>query len=249
MAGIMGEHPHLGKGNFPIAASYHVGYFPHMEKQHLDAFVRGLKIAMDADGWKMKPLSLAAGMGESGVRDLFRNDSSPKVVNAYALASVLGRSIDELVRIGEAGSMDVIPARAVIAVAGQVGAGAKVELVDAYEKGDGIYHVACPPQISPKGIVAVEVVGDSMMPAYQPGSILFYSRDALGVPTEAIGKVCVCEDEDGKVWVKQVKVGREDGKFSLLSINPETENMHGVRLKWAAPVRLSLPPEFVQRVD
>lgn len=52
------------------------------------------------------------------------------------------------------------------------------------------------------------------------------SARGLGVPTEAIGKVCVCEDEDGKAWVKQVKVGREDGTFSLLSINPETENMH-----------------------
>lgn len=135
-----------------------------------------------------------------------------------------------------------------IAVAGRVGAGAQVDLVDAFEKGDGLYHVACPAEISPRGVVAVEVEGDSMTPIYQPGEILFYSRDALGVPTEAIGRICVCEDDAGKAWVKVVRVGREEGTFSLISLNPEAENMHGVMLKWAAPVKFNLPPEYVQRV-
>jgi len=135
-----------------------------------------------------------------------------------------------------------------VAVAGKVGAGAKVDLVDAYSKGDGLYHVACPPQISPHGIVAVEVEGTSMAPTYEPGSVLFYRRDTIGVPTEAIGRICVCEDEAGMAWVKQVKIGAEEGTFSLISLNPEAENMHGVRLTWAAPVRLALPPEFVQKI-
>lgn len=135
-----------------------------------------------------------------------------------------------------------------IAVAGKVGAGAKVDLVDAYSKGDGLYHVACPPQISPHGIVAVEVEGTSMAPTYEPGAVLFYSRDTMGVPTEAIGRICVCEDDTGKAWVKQIKIGSEEGTFSLISVNPEADNMHGIRLRWAAPVRLHLPKEFVTKV-
>lgn len=249
MSRIMGEYPHISKGNFPIAKSFQMGQFPHMAKDNLDAFVRGLKIIIDAEKRKMKPLSIAAGMGESGIRDLFRYESSPKINNAISIAQQVGRSVDEIINIGMTGAIGVVRAVAAVAVAGRVGAGAHVDLIDAYEKGDGLYHVVCPPQINPHGIVAVEVEGDSMMPAYEPGSVLFYSREALGVPTEAIGKVCVCEDESGKAWVKQVKVGREDGTFSLLSINPETENMHGIRLKWAAPVRLNLPPEFIQRLD
>ncbi|WP_354002456.1 LexA family transcriptional regulator [Pseudogemmobacter faecipullorum] len=136
-----------------------------------------------------------------------------------------------------------------IAVAGHVGAGAHVDLVDAYEKGEGLYRVACPPQLSPRGIVAVEVEGDSMAPIFTPGTVLFYSRETIGVPVEAIGHICVCEDEAGKAWVKVVKTGSQEGTFSLISINPEAENMHGVRLKWAARVKLSLPPEMVERVD
>lgn len=220
-----------------------------MQKQNLDAFVRGLKIIMDAEGWKMKPLSEAAGMGESGIRDLFRYSSAPKVSNAYAISRVLGRTVDEIIQIGQSGQLSDVHAVPLIAVAGRVGAGAEVELVDAFGKGNGLFHVACPPQLNPHGIVAVEVEGDSMSPAYPPGTILFYSRDALGVPTEAIGRVCVCEDVNGRAWVKHIKPGLEEGTFSLISLNPHHDPQHGVQLKWAAPVKFSLPPEFVKRVD
>ena len=138
--------------------------------------------------------------------------------------------------------------RPAVSVAGHVGAGAIVELADAHAKGDGLYHIACPPQVSPHGIVGVEVRGDSMAPIYQPGDVLLYTRDALGVPSEAIGKICICEDEDGRAWVKVVRTGSQEGTFSLISVNPESAHMHGIRLKWAAPVRLHLPAEFVDRV-
>lgn len=242
----MGELPHFGKGNFPIARKFRAGYFPHMTEQHRDAFVRGLKIIMTLDQWKMKPLSLAAGMGESAVRDLFRNESSPKVANAVALAKAVGRSVDEIVQIGTEGMVEAVAPS--VAVAGRVGAGAQVDLVDAYAKGDGLYHIACPPQVSPHGIVGVEVRGDSMAPIYQPGDVLLYTRDTLGVPSEAIGKICICEDEDGRAWVKVVRTGSQEGTFSLISVNPESAHMHGVRLKWAAPVRLHPPAEFVTKV-
>ena len=135
-----------------------------------------------------------------------------------------------------------------VAVAGKVGAGASVPLVDAYAKGDGLYHVACPSELSGKNIVGVEVEGDSMFPIYRGGDVLFYSRDALGVPTEAIGAICVCEDESGQGWVKLVKVGAEKGLFSLISINPQAESMHDVRLKWASPVRLHWPRDLVEQM-
>lgn len=135
-----------------------------------------------------------------------------------------------------------------IAVAGKVGAGAEVELVDAYAKGDGHRHVACPPQLSATGIVAVEVEGDSMVPMYQPGDILFYSRATHeGILEEDIGRACVVEDASGHAWVKQVKRGDEPGQFHLISLNPLAETRHNQRIKWAARVKLALPAEFVVR--
>jgi len=142
----------------------------------------------------------------------------------------------------------IIEDRPSIAIAGKVGAGAKVPVFDAYEKGDGP-QVECPPGLSPHGIVAVEVVGDSMEPVYSAGDLLFYTRETHdGVPDEAIGHRCVCEDEDGMGWVKQIKPGDEPGLFHLISLNPGAITMWNKRLKWAARVRLHWPAELVRKV-
>lgn len=137
-----------------------------------------------------------------------------------------------------------------IAVAGRVGAGARVPLVDAFEKGDGLFHVACPPQLSPRGVVAVEVEGDSMAPMYQPGHVLFFSRvNHEGVPEEDIGLPCVVEDEAGDAWVKLLKRGTAPGLWNLISMNPSAESAWDQRIKWAARVRLALPEDLIDRIE
>lgn len=134
-----------------------------------------------------------------------------------------------------------------IAVAGRVGAGAHVPLVDAYEKGGGLFHVACPPQLAPRGIVAVEVEGDSMAPMYQPGHVLFFSRSSHeGVAEEDIGLPCIIEDADGMAWVKMLKRGSAPGLWNLISLNPAADSAWDKPIKWAARVRLALPRELVE---
>lgn len=210
-------------------------------------FITGLRAFFDAHS-DVKPatVSAEAGLNKSAIRKMLAGDvASPRQDTAERIAAVLNLTVEQII----AQEFErVSSSRPTIAVAGHVGAGAIVDLCDAYSKGEGIFQVVCPPQISPRGVVAVEVKGDSMAPVYLPGTILFYSRDSLGIPVEAIGRICVCEDEDGYAWVKQVKTGSEEGTFSLLSVNPTSDTMHGVRLKWAAPVRFSLPPEFVEKV-
>ncbi|MCA2013491.1 S24 family peptidase [Cereibacter sphaeroides] len=210
-----------------------------MEKPFKDA----LEFAVETTRRSLRSIALDAGVSYEQLKGLMQGKSrSTNFDDGVKVAAVFGVSVEDFL----AGNLTHTgPA---IAVAGRVGAGAQVDLVDAYEKGDGLYRVAVPVGVSPRGIVAVEVEGESMAPIYQPGEILFYSRDTVGVPTEAIGRICVCEDDTCKAWVKVVRVGREEGTFSLISLNPEAENMHGVRLKWAAPVKFNLPPEYVQRV-
>jgi len=153
------------------------------------------------------------------------------------IANTLGVMVSEL----------IIEDRPTITIAGKVGAGAQVPVFDAYEKGGGP-QVECPPGIGPHGVVAVEVEGDSMEPVYSAGDILFYSRNGHdSIPNEVVGHKCVCEDVEGMGWVKQVKAGDEPGLFHLISLNPSGTNMHNVRLKWAARVRLHWPAEFATR--
>jgi transcriptional regulator with XRE-family HTH domain len=192
-------------------------------------------------GTNPRAVSLAAGMSPTGVRDIIiRKTKNPTFANILKIAEVLEVDVTEIIG-------GTAPQRDTISVAGKVGAGAQVPVFDAYEKGDGP-QVECPPGLSPHGIVAVEVEGDSMEPVYSAGDLLFYSRNGHdSVPSDVIGHRCVCEDADGMGWVKQVKAGDEPGLFHLISLNPTGANMWNVRLKWAARVRLHWPVEFVRK--
>lgn len=194
-------------------------------------------------------LSLQAGLSRDGIRNWRRRlengeDAAGATITALAgVARALGVSETWLIHgIGEG------PWSPTIAIAGKVGAGARVPVFDAYEKGDGP-QVECPPGLSPHNIVAVEIEGDSMEPVYSAGDLLFYTRwSAEGVPTDVVGKRCVCECEEGLGWVKVIHQGREPGLFDLHSFNDQTPPMYGVRLKWAAPIKLHWPAELARKV-
>lgn len=194
-------------------------------------------------GLTLQELADKAGVSRSYLNEL---ELGAKTINAARLgqvASALGVTISDLIS-------DTPP---VIAVAGSVGAGAYVPLVDPFEKGGGLYHVKAPWHLLRRrpdhGIVAVEVEGDSMVPMYQPGDLLFYSRPTHeGIASEDIGRPCVVEDANGKAWVKQVKLGDGPGLFHLISLNPTSETKHNQEIKWGARVILSLPQEMVERV-
>lgn len=243
-------------GNNPLDGELIVGYYPNMSKNlenpnkrdGFDDYVRGLKRVMDFEGIKNAPLAVKAGLNASTIRDLFRNNSSPKVSNAHKIAAALGRTVDELIAIG-AGVLDIEANQLhTTAIPGKVGAGAPVHLIDDHAKGNGLYHVVTPPQLLGKHAVAVEVEGSSMEPVYSEGDLLFYIRHTHeGVPIEAINRKVIVQTTDGKVWVKLLKRGSTAATFNLLSINPAGDNMHDVQLNWASPVILHLPAEFVTK--
>ncbi|MBN8187588.1 helix-turn-helix transcriptional regulator [Salipiger thiooxidans] len=195
-----------------------------------------------------------SGLSQSALAERLDAAVSKKVDRSTINKMVMGKraiSAEELLHISEITGFEVPgeePATKTIAIAGAVGAGARVPVFDAYMKGDGP-QVECPPGLSPHGIVAVEVVGDSMAPVYGAGDLLFYSRDTHeGVPDDVVGHICVAEDEDGMGWVKQVKAGDEPGLFHLISLNPGANTMWNKRLRWAARVRLAWPADLARKV-
>lgn len=208
-----------------------------------------IAVRSKALGLSEQGLSKAAGMSKDGIRNWRRryedgqDAAGANVSSISKVATALGVSELWLLHgIGDSGDHPTI------AIAGKVGAGAQVPVFDAYEKGDGP-QVECPPQLSPHGVVAVEVDGDSMEPVYSSGDILFYSRASHeGVPDDVLGHRCVVEDEDGMGWVKQVKAGDEPGLFHLISLNPGANTMWNKRLRWAARVRLHLPADLARKV-
>ncbi|WP_417245978.1 S24 family peptidase [Celeribacter sp.] len=209
-------------------------------------FKKALEKALEETGRSLRSVAIAADVSYEQLKNLKQGKAKrTNVDDAVKVAAAFGVQIEDFLN----GNFTPDTTSA-IAVAGRVGAGATVELSDPYPKGDGLYHVACPPQISPTNIVAVEVQGNSMEPAYEEGDILFYSRDALGVPADAIGKRCIVEDSEGRVWVKLLRrrEGQPEGLFDLISFHADAPPMYDVAVKWAAPVKMHLGRDLIQRV-
>jgi hypothetical protein len=232
------EYSHLVNGIVTTRQNPNLGQNPIMIGEMVREALRGAVLKLGRRPG-LKGAADAAGISHDVARGIVEGRSGKIDLDAaIKLGAAIGVDVPDLI--------SGAPGRPTIAIAGHVGAGARVPLVDAFEKGDGP-QVECPPGLGPHGIVAVEVEGDSMEPVYSNGDLLFYTRHALGVPDEALGHRCVCEDESGLAWVKQVKPGRDPGTFDLISLNRGVDPMWGVRLKWAARVRLHWPAELAVR--
>ncbi len=232
------NYPLMARDNRRLVLKSGVDYCPVMTMTFSEALTQALKSTKKS----LRQIADSASVSYEQLKKVKQGKSqSTNVDDAQRVAAALGLTLDQFLS-GEFGQ------KSTVAIAGAVGAGAMVPVFDAYEKGDGP-QVECPPQMSPHGVVAVEVQGDSMEPVYSAGDLLFYTREAAeGVPSDAIGHRCVCEDMDGMGWVKQVRAGSEPGLFHLISLNPGADNKHDVKLKWAARVRMHLPADMARRV-
>lgn len=114
-----------------------------------------------------------------------------------------------------------------VRLAGFVGAGQEVYQFDE----DGAGFVEAPPGATDQ-TEAVEVRGDSMLPLYEDGTILYYSKQLS--PDVMVGRRCVVRLEDERVLVKSLRRGSEKGLWTLVSLNaPDIED---VAVQWAAPI-------------
>ncbi|MDN5567690.1 MAG: phage repressor protein [Paracoccus sp. (in: a-proteobacteria)] len=210
-------------------------------------FKMALERALLETGRSLRSVAMASGVSYEQLKNLKQGKAkSTNVDDAIRVASAFGVTLDALYA-GNLGPQSTIP------VLGCVGAGALVPLIDADEPAGGMFRVGAPEQLIRRGpallFAAVQVEGDSMLPQYQSGDILFYSRATHeGVLEEDIGRPCVVACADGNAWVKLVRRGDEPGLFHLLSLNPTGDNMHNRQIKWAARVIFALPDDMVERV-
>ncbi|QFP61909.1 S24 family peptidase [Brucella anthropi] len=112
---------------------------------------------------------------------------------------------------------------------GRVGAGAIVEAID----NGADEYVDAPADVRP-GTVAVEVSGDSMFPAYEDGTLLYYSY--LLPPSEMVNRRCVVQLADQRIFVKVLRKGNTEGMWTLQSLNPLVADIPNVAIEWAAPI-------------
>jgi len=159
---------------------------------------------------------------EQGIRGIGRQ--SKKYADAFRVS-------EAWLLTGEGMGLD---GQRMIPVVGLVGAGAEIHAIDDHAKGAGLDEVECPwDQLGPD-TVAVRVRGDSMLPVFHDGDLIFYESISADF-THLLGRDCVVGLADGRRFVKQLR-RTADGHFYLHSHN--SEPIFGVAISWAAKIRL-----------
>ena len=127
-------------------------------------------------------------------------------------------------------------------IVGQAGAGSDGSVL--FAEGHGYFGEVPPPTGASHGVVALEVVGNSMRGMAEDGWIIFY--DDVQPPSPSLfDEMCVCWLEDGRVLVKILQPGREPGLYDLESTNAPT--MRDVPVREAALVTSLMPRKAAQK--
>lgn len=188
-----------------------------------DPFALGLRAIMEARGIKPAPLAVAAGLGNSAVRDLFRKGASPKVSTAKALAVQLGLSIDEVIDAGRTGA----PGQAVLIVADLVpiynveasaGHGALVDgemIVDQLSFPPGYLRRIT--SANARDLAIISVKGRSMEPTLADDDIVMVDMSKRDLSFDGL---FVLRDGGASLLVKRIGRGRRRGSVVLISDNP-----------------------------
>lgn len=170
-----------------------------------------------------KPLAKRANIGETAVRDILEDRSAnPRIGTLQSIATALEVSLSEI--LTDAG----------VAVVGKIGAGGSIVFDEVADMGT----VPRPPDVEGE-LVGLEVEGDSMLPKFDPGDVVYISRHYEGVLSDYIGAYCACRLVTGETYLKKLARGSAPGKFTLRSLN--AADIEEVELLWATPVRAILP--------
>lgn len=182
-----------------------------------------LRRLMEIKQMKAKPLAKKAGLGETAVRDyLERETSDVKVGTLRKLARALDVSIEDLLGVEQ------------VVITGRVGAGGSV----IFDEADGLETAPRPPGIG-GNLEALEVVGDSMLPRYSSGDIVYISRVHDGLSPQYFGEFCAIRLVSGETYIKQLSRGSKPGFYTLRSLN--AADIEDVEVEWATPIIFVLP--------
>lgn len=190
------------------------------EQLDIESIRDALRRIMTRKGVKPTTLSQQVGSSKTLVKDLLEKTDDVKISTLVKLASALDVSVDELLQ------------RPRIPIGGYIGAGGQV-FFEAYDGEVADDYVMRPPGVT-GNLIALMVRGDSMMPRYRDGEIIYICRDHDGLLPEYIGEDCAVQLAGGGVFLKTIAYGSTPGLYNLVSLN--AADMVDVEIEWASPV-------------
>lgn len=189
-----------------------------MSKPDIAQIRETIEREMEAKGFSRRKLSSAAGLSQSAVRDLLTRTDNPGIGTLHAVAEALKLPLE------------AISGTKAVPLLGTIGAGGMI----AYFKDDHEAEYVPRPPLAPGRMMALRVVGDSMLPKYEPGDVVYIRRDHDGVLERDLNHYCAVNCADGGTYLKRLTKGTEPGRFTLRSLN--AADMENVEVIWAARV-------------
>lgn len=186
-----------------------------------------LLVVMEERGLEPKPLSLAAGLNETYLRDVVKRGADPTIGKLTQLADYLG------LPVGYFFNEEPLQPKQVPVVGYAAGGEEWVPISD-YPDGDGIDSLSL--DFSDVDPIAIRVKGHSMAPVFRDGDDLICSRRRGIDIGSVVGKDCVVHTMKGQAFIKHVLKGTVRNSYRLRSYNTTFADIDNVALDWAAPV-------------
>ena len=201
-----------------------------MSSNQVEAIRATIEREMKAKGFSRRSLSMKAGLSESAVRDLLDRTPNPGIGTLRKIAEAMEMPIDALT--GEPATVPIL---------GEIGAGGEVLFRrDPDDEGNVEDYDTVPrPPLTYGRLMALRVVGSSMLPKYEEGEIIYVARDHDGVLPTYIGRYCAVRTGEGGTFLKILAAGSEADRYTLRSLN--APDMSNVEVTWASPVLFVMP--------
>lgn len=199
-----------------------------------------IRRAIEAKEMTMKAVSLAAGKGETFVRDMLERDRAPSIDNFIAIARIVEKPISFL--LGEDAVQEEVDA--VVPVMGYLGAGSEIEPEFEQIPHDGLDQIIIPFPL-PAEMIAFEVRGISMLPVYKDGHIVVVYREQKR-PIEAFyGQEVAVRTSDGRRFIKTLMRGAHG--VNLMSFNAPL--IEDVEVEWIGEIFAILPKASIKKIE
>lgn len=133
-----------------------------------------------------------------------------------------------------------------VKIVGLLGAGAEVEPDFEQVPEGGLDEIAVPFPL-PAEMVAFEVKGPSMQPAYHEGSIIITYREQRKPLEQFYGREAAVRTDDGRRYIKTIMSGSKKGTVTLSSFNASP--LENQKLVWIGEIFAVLPAASIRHIE
>jgi repressor LexA len=209
--------------------------------------IRWIKEQLEQPGKSKSGLARFLGIPNSAVTEMLKGNRAIKLREVPKINQYFTKTSDGSKAGGEPeNEIDNPIGTSIVKVDGHVGAGAVIYPNFAEVPPDGLYEIELAWSLR-HPMVAYEIVGDSMLPRFDPGQVVICYREGRE-PEAMISEFVVVRLKDGRRYLKQLLRGSAPGRYNLASFN-SARLIENVEIEWVGEIHVIVPARQFARVN